>query len=96
MVRHQVTFFDPAFLLQCQFAEHVPKMFPQLPVKHLPAVLGNENDVIFTLPLAVASSIANLLVCLAAHERRVKALDDRRKCQTATATPAEPGTSFVG
>src|SRR5580693_5441055 len=30
-------------------------------------------------------------VCLAAHELGVSAVDDCRKCRTATATPAEPG-----
>jgi len=30
-------------------------------------------------------------VCLAAHESGVSAVGDCRKCQTATATPAEPG-----
>jgi hypothetical protein len=30
-------------------------------------------------------------VCLEAHETRVSAVDDRRKSQTSTATPAEPG-----
>src|SRR5580704_3993985 len=30
-------------------------------------------------------------VCLAAHESGVSAVDDCRKCRTATATPAEPG-----
>src|SRR5208282_6940144 len=30
-------------------------------------------------------------VCMAAHDSGVSSIDDRLKCQTATATPAEPG-----
>src|ERR1700719_2623016 len=39
-----------------------------------------------------ASSIVKLpFVCVVAHESGVSSMDDRRICQTSTATPAEPG-----
>src|SRR5262249_4631614 len=31
MIWHEVTLFDPAFLLQGQFAEHIPEILPQFP-----------------------------------------------------------------
>jgi hypothetical protein len=33
MIRHEVTFFDPALLLQGQLAEHLSEMLPQFPIK---------------------------------------------------------------
>jgi hypothetical protein len=54
VVRHQVTFFDPVFRLLRQLAKHLAKMPSQLPVKCLPAALGNERNMIFALLLAVA------------------------------------------
>ena len=54
VIRHQMTFFDPAFLLLCQLAKYIPEVPPQLPVKRLPAALGNEHNMIFAVPLAVA------------------------------------------
>src|SRR5260370_41336572 len=54
VIRNQATFFDPAFLLLRQLAEHLPEVPSQLPVKCLPAALRNENDMIFALPLTVA------------------------------------------
>ena len=54
MIQHEVTFFDPALLLQRQLAEHLSEMLPQFPIKYLPAVLGNEHHVVFALPLRVA------------------------------------------
>src|SRR5437588_1443862 len=50
-VIRQMTFFDPAFLLLCQLAKHIPEVPPQLPVKRLPAALGNEHNMIFALYL---------------------------------------------
>jgi hypothetical protein len=54
VIRHQVTLFDPAFLLLRQLAKHLSEMPSQLPVKRLPAALGNKNNMIFALPPAVA------------------------------------------
>jgi len=54
MIRHEMAFFDAAFLLQCQLAEHLSEMPSQFPIQRLPAALGNEHNMIFALPLAVA------------------------------------------
>ena len=54
VVRHQVPLFDPAFLLLRQLAKHLSEVLSQLSVQRLPAALGNENNMIFALPLAVA------------------------------------------
>jgi hypothetical protein len=32
MIQHEMTFFDPALLLQGQLAEHVSEMLPQFPL----------------------------------------------------------------
>jgi hypothetical protein len=50
VIRHEVTLFDSAFLLPSQPVEHLSQMRLQFPVKRLPAVLGNECDVIFAVP----------------------------------------------
>jgi hypothetical protein len=53
MIQQKMTFLDPAFLLLSQFSEYLPKMPSQLCIQRLPAVLGNEHDVVFALPFAV-------------------------------------------
>ena len=52
VIGHQMAFFDPAFLLLRQLAEHLPQMPPQLRIQRLPAALGNEDDMVFALPFA--------------------------------------------
>ena len=54
VIRHEVTLFDPAFLLQRQLAKHIPQVLPQFSAERLPAVRGNEHHVVFALPLGVA------------------------------------------
>ena len=56
VIRHEVTLFDPAFLLQRQLAKHLPEVLPQFSVEHLPAGLANEHDMVFALPLGGAYS----------------------------------------
>src|SRR6478672_12138119 len=95
VIRHEVTLFDPAFLLQRQLAKHLPEVLLRFSVEHLPAGLGNEHHMLFALPpvgltLVIVHREAPFM-CLAAHESGVSAVDDCRKCRTATATPAEPG-----
>jgi hypothetical protein len=53
MVGHQMTLLDPALLLFSQLSEYVPKVLPQLNVQRLSSALGDENNVVFALPLAV-------------------------------------------
>jgi hypothetical protein len=43
VIRHQVTLFDPAFLLQRQLAKHILEVLSHFSAEHLPAVLGNEH-----------------------------------------------------
>ena len=54
VIRHEVPFFDSTLLLHRKLAEDLSEMLSKLPVKRLPAVLGNEHNMIFALPLAVA------------------------------------------
>src|ERR1700730_19464114 len=54
VIRHEMAFFNLAFLLQRQLAEDLAEMPSQFPVKRLSAALGNEHNMIFALPLAVA------------------------------------------
>ena len=56
VIRHEVTLFDPAFLLQRQLAKHLPEVLPQFSVEHLPAGLGNDHHMVFALPLGGAYS----------------------------------------
>ena len=48
VIRHEVTLFDPAFLLQRQLAKHLPEVLPQFSVDHL--LLGNEHRVVYSHP----------------------------------------------
>ena len=54
LIRHEMAFFDRAFLLQRQLGEDIAEMRSQLPVQGLAAALGNKHNMIFALPLAVA------------------------------------------
>ena len=56
VIRHEVTLFDPAFLLQRQLG--IPEVLPQFSVEHLSAVLGNEHHVVFALPLGGAYTVS--------------------------------------
>src|SRR6202790_220925 len=96
VIRHQMAFFNLAFLLQRQLAEDLAEMPSQFPVKRLSAALGNEHNMIFALPLAVAEAL--ILVhretpfrVLAGSRSEASSMDDCRKSQTSAATPAEPG-----
>src|ERR1700730_14323604 len=98
MVQQKMTFLDPAFLLLSQFSECLPKMPSQLCIQRLPAILGNEHDVVFALPFAVNFIVIHrwdsFSCALAAHDsesRRWADGVDRRICQTFAASPAEPG-----
>src|SRR6266851_2099908 len=54
VVGHQVPLFDPTLLLLRQLPKHLSEVPPQLRVKCLLAAFGNEYNMIFALPLAVA------------------------------------------
>jgi hypothetical protein len=53
MVGHQMPLLDPALLLLSQLAEYLSKVLAQLLVQRLSAALGNEHNMVFTLPLGV-------------------------------------------
>jgi hypothetical protein len=46
-------FLNPALLLLRQPAEDLAKILAQLHIQRLAAALGNENNVVFALPLRV-------------------------------------------
>jgi hypothetical protein len=54
VVGHQMPLLDPALLLLRQLPKHLSEVPSQLRVQRLPAAFGNEYNVIFALPLAVA------------------------------------------
>src|SRR5437016_7049692 len=50
MIRHQVAFNDPAFLLTCQLMEDGPQGFTNVAIHSLPAPLGDKHDVVLAIP----------------------------------------------
>jgi hypothetical protein len=48
-----MTLLDPAFLLRSQLVKDFPKVLSYMPKRRLPPALGNEDDVVFALPLGV-------------------------------------------
>jgi hypothetical protein len=54
MTRHEIAFLNPAFLLEGQFAEYLPKMPSKFHVERLSAALGNEHHMIFALPIRLS------------------------------------------
>ena len=52
VIRHEVTLFDPAFLLQRQPAKHLPEVLPQFSVDHLLRYWGMNTRGIFAAHLA--------------------------------------------
>jgi hypothetical protein len=47
MIRHKMTLFNPAFLLQRQPAKYLAEMLPQLCIQCFSPTLGNEYDVVY-------------------------------------------------
>ncbi len=54
VVRHQMTFLNPALLLFGEAPEYLAQVLAKAAVKRLAATLRYENHVLFALPLAVA------------------------------------------
>ena len=50
MIRHQVAFNDPAFLLTGQCMEDAPSGFPKAAIHGLPAPLGDKHDGVLAIP----------------------------------------------
>src|SRR5664280_1588683 len=54
VIRQQMPFLNPAFLLLRQFAEHLSQILPQFPIQRLPATLRDKHHMVFALPFRVA------------------------------------------
>src|SRR5262245_32524661 len=96
MIGEQMPFLDVALLLRGQLAEHLSQVLPQRAVERLAAALGDKHDVVFALPDRVAQTLecvhrdASFRVLGGSRGKSLR-WTHSRKCQTATATPAEPG-----
>ena len=53
MVRHHVSFLDPAVLMLSKVMKHFTEVFPKLTIEDATAAFRNENHVIFALPFGV-------------------------------------------
>ena len=53
VVGHQVTLLDFTLLLPSQASKHFPEVLSDHSVEHLPAILRDEDDVMFTIPFRV-------------------------------------------
>jgi hypothetical protein len=50
-----MTSFDAALLLLGQLPKYLAEMLAKVATKHLPAALGDKNNVVLALPLRVAT-----------------------------------------
>ena len=57
VIRHQMTFNDLAFFLPGQFVQDRAKLLANFPIERLAAIFGDENDVIFAIPLRVGQAL---------------------------------------
>src|SRR2546422_5897751 len=84
MIRHQVAFNDPAFLLTCQLMEDGPQGFTNVAIHSLPAPLGDKHDVVLAIPPRMRQALIGVDmgfsfgVHLSGH-RRSTLLPDRSK-----------------
>jgi len=51
VIGHQMTFKDLAFFLLSQFVKDRAKLLANFPIERLAAIFGDENNVIFAIPL---------------------------------------------
>jgi hypothetical protein len=96
VVRQQMPFLDPAFLLPGQLPDDLPQLPSQLPIQRLPTAYRDEHDVVLAVPNGVIQTPECVLVvrppvCLAAYGRQYSPWTHSLTRQTSTATPAEPG-----
>jgi len=65
-----MTFKDLAFFLLSQFVKDQAKLLANFPIERLAAIFGDENNMIFAIPLRVGQALVStvhfvlLLVCL--------------------------------
>jgi hypothetical protein len=70
VIWHQMTFNDLAFFLPGQLVKDWAKLPAYFPIKRLAAIFGDENNMIFAIPLRVGQALVStvhfvlLLVCL--------------------------------
>src|ERR1700730_1239466 len=96
MIRQQMSFLDSTFLLRGQLAKHVAEVLTQLPIQGLATAFRNEHHVVFALPHRVAQTLKcvhqdSSFRVLGGSRGKSLRWTHSRKCQTATASPAEPG-----
>ena len=56
VIWHQMTFNDLAFFLPGQFVKDRAKLPAYFPIKRLAAIFGDENNMIFAIPLRVGQA----------------------------------------
>jgi hypothetical protein len=54
MIRHQMSFIDPAVFLRGQIPKHIAQMLAQFLVPFLAPALGYKNHVVLAIPFCVA------------------------------------------
>src|SRR5262249_39532424 len=94
-----MSLYDPAFLLPCPLSENSPRCPRNSEYRGVLRRFGMNTTWYLQshfvwLRLSARPSMEFPLVCLAAHNWKLRRWVDFRKCQTATATPAEPGGSL--
>jgi hypothetical protein len=60
VIRHQVSFFDLAFLAPGELVKYSAQVPPDLPKEQLLAVLWREHDMVLALPCRVVQMIVTL------------------------------------
>src|SRR6202521_3443596 len=101
VIRHEMAFFNLAFLLQRQLAEDLAEMPSQFPVKRLSAALGNEHNMILHshllwLRLSYSSIVKLPFVCLLAHDRKLHRWTTAVKVKLLLPPRQSRGTSLGG
>ena len=96
VIGHQLPFFDLAFLLRRQLAEHLAKVLSHLRVQRSPSAFRDGNDVEFAVPWRAAQTFelvhrGSSFRVLGGSRLEVSTVDNPLKSQTSTASPVEPG-----
>lgn len=101
---HVVRYQKSTLLLPCQPAKNLTQVLSQLLIQRLPASAGNEDHVVFALPLAVtwlpySSILGTPFRVLRGSRLRVSAVDSRtwsRQDGTSLRTPTELSAGSLG
>ena len=57
MIRHQVSFLNFHLQLPCEAVKYGPQFPPNLPIKDFSATFRDKDDVVFTIPFTVATTL---------------------------------------